>query len=102
MPRKPFTLDDLHRRLMEDAEYAKEAQQTQPFAEVAMQLIQARCEAGLSQAAMAKRLGTTQSVISRIEQFDYTGLKLETLRRFAEVLGLELQVRLVKPEKVAS
>jgi ribosome-binding protein aMBF1 (putative translation factor) len=102
MARRFRTSEEVHQDLMKDPEYAEEYRRSQPFAEVAMQLIRYRHEAGLTQVEMAKRLGTTQSVISRIEQFDYTGLKLDTLRRFADALGLELQIRLVKPEKAAS
>ena len=53
---------------------------------------EARTKAGLSQAALARRVGTTQSVISRLEDADYMGHTLKLLERIA--LACEHHVRL--------
>ena len=58
----------------------------------------ARTEAKLTQAALAKLVGTTQSVISRLEDADYRGHSLTMLRRIAEALGKRLELKLV-PER---
>jgi len=57
-------------------------------------IYQARTGHGLTQKDLARRAGTSQSAISRIEDADYTGLKVETLQRIAEALGLPLTVAL--------
>lgn len=61
------------------------------------EVLKARVDAGLTQAEVARRIGTTQSAIARLES---SALKhsptLATLRRYAEALGYSLQVRLVK------
>ena len=44
--------------------------------EVAHQIFQLRQKSGLSQAELAHRIGTTQSVISRLEDADYEGHSL--------------------------
>ena len=55
----------------------------------------ARETAGLTQAALAELVGTTQSVISRLEDADYEGRSLTMLDRVAQALGQRLEVKLV-------
>lgn len=59
-----------------------------------------RTEAGLSQRALAERMGTTQSVISRLEEGGGARNRLDTLARVAAALGRHLVVSF--PEKVPS
>jgi ribosome-binding protein aMBF1 (putative translation factor) len=61
--------------------------------EVARQMLQARTRAGLTQADLARRMHTTQSVVSRIESG--VNVSLATLARFAEACGSRLQVQMV-------
>jgi ribosome-binding protein aMBF1 (putative translation factor) len=51
-----------------------------------------RTEAGLSQRALAERMGTTQSVISRLEEGGGARNRLDTLARVAVALGRHLVV----------
>ena len=51
--------------------------------------------AGLTQAELAKRIGTQPSQISRIEDADYAGHSVETLRRIATALHATLRIELV-------
>ena len=62
---------------------------------VAGQMLKARARAGLTQDAVAERMGTTKSAISRLESAGKHAPSLETLKRYAEAVGCELQVRLV-------
>ncbi len=62
-------------------------------AEVARSIYRLRTEAGLTQQALAKRIGTTASVISRLEDADYTGHSLAMLRRIAAILGRRVEIR---------
>jgi len=57
-----------------------------------------RSEAGLSQRALAERMGTTQSVISRLEEGGGAKNRLDTLARVATALDRHLIVSF--PEKV--
>ncbi len=68
---------------------------------IAGQIYNLRTQAGLSQAQLAKLVGTTQSVISRLEDADYNGHSFNMLRRIASALHCRVEVRLV-PEKVVS
>jgi transcriptional regulator with XRE-family HTH domain len=60
--------------------------------DIAIQLSALRNEAGLSQKELARRLGTSQQQISRLESPSYEGHSLSMLRRVAEVLGASLHV----------
>lgn len=61
-------------------------------AEVARLIYRRRTAARLSQAALAERVGTTQSVISRLEDDDYAGHSLTMLSRIAAALDRKLAV----------
>ena len=66
--------------------------------QVASQMLKARSRAGLTQDAVAERMGTTKSAISRLESAGKHAPSLATLKRYASAVGCELQVRLV-PQK---
>ena len=51
-----------------------------------------RTEAGLTQSQLAGLVGTTQSVISRLEDSDYDGHSLSMLTRIAEALHKKVSV----------
>ncbi len=57
-----------------------------------------RSAAGLSQREVAERMGTTQSVISRLEEGGGARNRLDTLARFASAIDRHLVVSF--PEKV--
>ena len=62
---------------------------------IARELIAARLQAGLTQAELAARMGTTQSVVARMESGRALP-SLRTLARYAEGTGTRTVVRLVK------
>ena len=66
--------------------------------QVAGQLLRARARAGLTQDAVAERMGTTKSAISRLESAGKHTPSLSTLRRYALAVGCNIQVKLV-PQK---
>ena len=61
-------------------------------AQVAQMIYELRTDAGLTQDELARMIGTTQSVISRLEDADYEGHSLSILRRIAKALDQELTV----------
>jgi DNA-binding XRE family transcriptional regulator len=62
---------------------------------VARKIYQIRKRAGLTQQELAKLIGTTTSVISRLEDADYAGHSLTMLKRIAEALDKRIEVRFV-------
>lgn len=59
------------------------------------QLLKARTRAGLTQDAVAERMGTTKSAISRLESAGKHAPSLTTLKRYAQAVGCELHIELV-------
>lgn len=68
-------------------------------AEIAALLYRLRTQAGLSQRELAGRVGTTASVICRLEDADYEGHSLAMLRRIAAALDRRLEIRFVPARK---
>jgi DNA-binding XRE family transcriptional regulator len=66
-----------------------------PEYELVAQLLAARARAGLTQEAVAARMQTTKSAVSRLESGSRHAPSLGTLRRYARAVGCELEVRLV-------
>ena len=64
--------------------------------QIAGQMLKARARAGLTQDAVAQRMGTTKSAISRLEGAGKHAPSLSTLKRYAKAVGCELQVKLVR------
>jgi ribosome-binding protein aMBF1 (putative translation factor) len=61
--------------------------------EVAQRIFELREQAGLSQTELANRVGTTQSVISRLEDADYEGHSLAMLNRIAAAVERRVDIR---------
>jgi len=64
-------------------------------ADVARKIYDLRTRAGLTQSELAKLVGTTASVISRLEDADYEGHSLAMLRRIAAALNKRVEIRFV-------
>jgi len=80
---------------MKDPAFRSEYDRLAPEFEISAELIQARERAGLSQIEVAQRMGTTQSVVARLE----SGRSLpstKTLYRFAQATGSKVQFRLAE------
>jgi transcriptional regulator with XRE-family HTH domain len=67
--------------------------------DVAMQLSALRKESGLSQKELARRVGTSQQQISRLESPGYEGHSLSMIRRVADVLGATVRVRIQRSKQ---
>jgi transcriptional regulator with XRE-family HTH domain len=76
----------------EDVERKASLEQERVNAEVARTIYELREQAGLSQKELADRVGTTQSVISRLEDSDYEGHSLSMLSRIAKALNQQVRV----------
>ena len=68
--------------------------------DIARKIYELRSKAKLSQAGLAKKVGTTQSVISRLEDADYDGHSLAMLRRIASALEKRVEIRFVSGHKL--
>jgi ribosome-binding protein aMBF1 (putative translation factor) len=82
---------DLHRRWSRDPAYRAEHDALGPTFDLARAMIEARMNAGLTQAQLAERMATTQSVIARLES-GRTQPSTKTLTRLAEATGTRLRI----------
>ena len=64
-------------------------------AEIARKIYDLRKAAGLSQRALAELVGTTASVICRLEDADYEGHSLAMLQRIASAVNKRVEIRFV-------
>ena len=81
----------------ESAEFRRELERLSFSEHIARELIRLRMHRKLTQAALARRVGTTASVISRLERGDHTP-NIETLRKIAEATGSTLVLQF-KPRR---
>ena len=92
------TFDILHRRYIgENTERQVSLEVERVNAEVARTIYELRKKAGLTQKELAQMVGTTQSVISRLEDADYEGHSLSMLHRIAMALNRRLSVQMIEP-----
>ncbi|CAN5374598.1 helix-turn-helix transcriptional regulator [soil metagenome] len=84
---------DLKKRLMKNPQFRKEYVAAETEFSVIESLVRARTQAKLSQSELARRLGTTQSSIARLEGGGVSP-SLAMLRRYAEATGKKLTIRL--------
>ncbi len=64
--------------------------------DLALLVREMREDAELTQTELAKKVGTTQSVIARLEDAEYTGHSLTMLERIAAVCGIALKLHAEK------
>jgi len=88
------SLESLKTDLMQDAEFAAEYEKLRPRYEIISQIIETRKEKNMTQADLAKKIGTQKSNISRLESGSYNP-SLDFLIKVAQGLGKELKVRLM-------
>jgi ribosome-binding protein aMBF1 (putative translation factor) len=91
---KTIKAKDIHAREMaEDAEYREAYNALESEFALVNALIQARTRAQLSQAEVASRMGTTESVVSRLES-GRVKPSTRTLERYAKATGHKLRINL--------
>ena len=99
----PDAAEVLHRRYVAgDAAREVSLEHERTNAHVARLIRQLRTNAALTQSDLAVLIGTTQSVISRLEDADYDGHSLSMLTRIAEALNQRLTVAMTARDPQAS
>lgn len=91
--------NDLKRAALQKPEVRAAYGVLRPEFEVLRQMLQARREAGLTQAEVAERMGTKPPAVTRLESSLSSGKhspSLATLTRYAAAVGCRLEVRLIE------
>jgi DNA-binding XRE family transcriptional regulator len=83
--------DEMTEQTRLDPEVAAELDRLRPFEEVARRIIRLRLDHGLSQEALAERVGTTKSAISRLESGQHVP-NLATVERIAAAFGGHVEI----------
>lgn len=106
MTRKAQTTTDaveiLHRRFFAGKpERLRVLEEARANEEIARQILALRTKAGLTQTQLGKLVGTTASVICRLEDADYEGHSLAMLRRVAAALHQRVEIRFIPIRQTA-
>jgi DNA-binding XRE family transcriptional regulator len=92
-------IEILRRRFFaDDPDFESEVAAEIENCRISRQVYDLRKEAGLSQEALADLVGTSRSVIARLEAADYEGHSMAMLRRIAEALHKRVEVRFLPVE----
>lgn len=86
---------DLHNKLMKDAEFRKAYEALGPEYALINAIIDARIKKNISQKMLARRLGTGQSAISRLESGKYNPT-FSFVKKLAKALDSDLTVTFSK------
>lgn len=89
---KLISAESLHKKWMKDPDYKREYERLAPEFEIARQIIGARIRKNITQAELAKRMGTGQAVISRLETATAKP-SLSLIQRLADALNLKVELR---------
>ena len=88
------------RKKFHEKGFVKAYENMGPLMDIALAIVEARNKSGLSQTELARKLHTTQSVISRIENGNQN-ISMKVLAKIAQVLHCDLAVHL-KPHRLAA
>ena len=92
--RRPTNFDHYLGEQLKDLNFVEKLRKAGEAWDVAVQLASLRKSSGISQKELAKRVGTSQQQISRLESPSYEGHSLSMLRRVANVLGATVHVEI--------
>ncbi len=88
---KYVKFEDFLERQLRDPEFRKEYERLQPEFEIISAIIRHRIDTGMTQKELAKKVGTKQSAISRLESGN-ANPSIGFLSKIAEALGTRLQL----------
>ncbi len=89
---KDLTLNDYLKKQLKDPDFRKEWEKSEAAYQVTRALIEVRIRGKISQRELARKAGTTQAVISRIENMSVSP-SIGLLQRIAGSLGKKLEIK---------
>lgn len=94
MKRKKLLFNDWLQGQLKDPGFKRAFQEEDVRARLAIRIAEVRKEKRISQAELARKLHTTQQMISDIETFKHPNITLLTLQKIAEALHSRLVIDL--------
>ena len=89
---RDLTLNEYLEEQLKDPEFKKEWEKSEVAYQVTRELIRARIKGRISQRQLAQKAGTTQAVISRIENMSVSP-SMDLVQRIAKSLGKKLEIK---------
>lgn len=96
-----MTHEELKAKALQNPQVAEEFDKLEEEFSLLKQMLAARHQAGLTQADIAKKMGTKATAVTRLESSLNSGKhspSLSTLRKYAKAVGCRLEVKLI-PEQ---
>ncbi|ACF42902.1 helix-turn-helix domain-containing protein [Pelodictyon phaeoclathratiforme] len=94
----PYNVEEEIRKNLQDENFRREYEALEPKYALIRELLSARQHSGMTQEAVALKIGTTKSAISRLESGSKHSPSLTTLRKYAKAVNCELEIKL-KPKQ---
>jgi len=91
--------EDWLKQELKDPQFRRSYDRERRGVYLSYRILKLREQLGLSQKAMAQRMGTSQQAVARLESGEYEGFTLKTLEKVAEALGAQLIIDLRKPAR---
>jgi DNA-binding XRE family transcriptional regulator len=88
-------LAEMKSELMADDEFKRQYESLDEEFSITAKLIEARMKANMTQEEVARQMGTTQSVVARLESGNPLP-SMRSLMRYATAVGGRLEIRLVR------
>jgi DNA-binding XRE family transcriptional regulator len=89
---KDLTLNKYLKEQLKDPKFKKEWEKSEAAYQITRELIRARIDGKISQRQLAQKTGTTQAVISRIENMSVSP-SIGLVQRIANSLGKKLEIK---------
>ncbi len=96
MKKTSSALEILKRRRERDPELRRLYEEEKLKDQVARQIRALRSQLNITQADLAKLLGTSQSAVARLEDADYEGNSIENLQKVADALKCRVEIKFVR------
>ena len=93
MTKASISLDKLKEELQQDEKFCEEYEKLRPRYEIISQIIETRKAQNITQAELAKRVGTQKSNISRLESGNYNP-SLDFLVKVVGSLGKNIKIEI--------
>ena len=91
--------EDLLKKELKGSAFRKGYEKEKRSLFLAYRILEIREKLGITQKELAKRMGTSQQAVARLESGEYEGFTIKTLEAVAEALGAELVVDIRKPRR---
>lgn len=92
-PKRIYTFEQHLSERLKDPEFRKAWEESEPEWDLSRQIIEARMAKKLSQRALAKKIKTSQAIISRVESGS-ANTSIALIKRFAKALNTPLTIHI--------